>query len=605
MQALDLCNNAIDLVGQGTHITSLDEQSREADACKRLLPQVLLRAQDKHPWSFCRKSITITADDKVQASLPPYTNTFSLPDDFVSALYILPQGSTTLSVLNYEQDLRFDYRVHENQKVLITEASAPFSLQYQAVIEDYDLMPSTFIEALELLLASRLAANFVKSEQGVAIAKELDNRGMELLSQLAQGDLMPELPVDEVTADILALAGKGLDNISLLEKRNAVDYCARKFPAILQRCLENYNWSFARKSIEISSKDQVEIDNQPLTYTYRLPADVDKLLFITTTADESGANNYIVDQKFDFRVTGDERYLITETKPPFMLQYQALLTDVNLFPQAFIDAVEHLVAADLAGNFTARTSQGQAVQTAQDSEMLYKRASDIIAALQAQDLPIELPISSRCERVANLLGISIANQPLVEQRHFADRCEAVYELTLQRCLENYNWSFARKDEVITDDYLIVTDDGQEIVSLPWKHSYRIPEDVARILCLTPMTVDSWSERISAPAQIRFNFRNYDGEKILVTDAVTPFIMQYQAKGVDEGLMPPLFIQAVEYLSAAELAPNFTDTAKGINGQINYRQQALMFLDQAAALDAQQGAYSIKRKRVPAFLRARR
>ena len=62
MEKIDICNNALDLIGQGTHIDSLDEQSFEARSCKRLFKPVLNQCLDIYNWSFARKDEVITAD---------------------------------------------------------------------------------------------------------------------------------------------------------------------------------------------------------------------------------------------------------------------------------------------------------------------------------------------------------------------------------------------------------------------------------------------------------------------------------------------------------------------------------------------------------------
>ena len=52
---IDLCNSALDKVGQGA-ITSLSDGTKSAKLCNRNWPLVRDRVLRSHPWNFSRKS---------------------------------------------------------------------------------------------------------------------------------------------------------------------------------------------------------------------------------------------------------------------------------------------------------------------------------------------------------------------------------------------------------------------------------------------------------------------------------------------------------------------------------------------------------------------
>lgn len=214
-----------------------------------------------------------------------------------------------------------------------------------------------------------------------------------------------------------------------------------------------------------------------------------------------------------------------------------------------------------------------------------------------------------CNNALDLIGQGTHIDSLEEASPEARSCKRLYPVVLKQCLDIQNWSFARKDEVLTEDYLVTKEDEDgnvsEIVSLPWKHSYHLPDDVLRVLFLAPLYADSRSERVGFPCEIPFNFRNYNNEKILVTNAEPIFTIHYQAAVDDVDLFSPTFIQALEYNLAARLAPNIVKGTSGYQMGIDLTKLAESFLLRAAALDAQQGANSIKKTIQPASIRARK
>lgn len=191
----------------------------------------------------------------------------------------------------------------------------------------------------------------------------------------------------------------------------------------------------------------------------------------------------------------------------------------------------------------------------------------------------------------------------------ARTCKRLFEPVLNQCLDSYNWSFARKDEVITKDNLVTTTDADgntvEIVSLPWRHSYTLPDDVMRVLFLTPLNANSDAERIGYLDEIRFNFRNYADKKVLVTDAEPDFAVHYQAYTDNIALFSPSFIHALEFYLASGLAGTIVKGSIGYQMSLDLLKYAEQFLNRAISLDSQQGANSIEKKVQPASIRARR
>lgn len=168
---VDICNNALDLVGQGTHISDLqNEQSKEADLCRRLFDLELERALDKFNFSFARKDEIITNDYLLEDAVSfPYEYSYTLPSDVQRILYLSEVTDNPSIEKIRTETIDYNFRVLDNQKVLVTNHKAPFVIQYQAKVTNIDLFSATFIQAFEYQLASRLAPALVHGTTGVQI----------------------------------------------------------------------------------------------------------------------------------------------------------------------------------------------------------------------------------------------------------------------------------------------------------------------------------------------------------------------------------------------------------------------------------------------------
>ena len=794
---IDICNNALDLIGQGLHISNLGEDSKEASSCNRLYEPTLRRCLERHNWSFARRTAQIST--LVSSTSHPFKNSYKAPDDLIRALYIQPNNTAEQNIFAYDQDLRFDYRVENGQKLIITPATAPFYLQYQVYVDDLDLLPTAFIEYVEYCLAARLAADIIKGVEGVQIAQALEQRADVLLKALKEQDLPLELPVDELTAEILALVGQGIEP-TIETKRKMVTHVAKRYPAILQRCIESRPWSFTRKSKEIKTSDALPTnENEPFNYTYKLPSDCMNILFITpnNATTQGGMKLYDTDTLFDFRSTSNQkafttslnvpftityqsnsiddnqvphlmqeavkcfvasellvnffrteqtqdmaksnnvngdnaqqlhtkaedlldklwredpplelpvdeltaeilalvgqgieptietkrkmvthvarkfkvylkavlekhlwsfcrkslvvdevrggldhyanaydlpedfikglylipqgeqvytsnalfdfrtngkRQLVTNLEPPFNFVYQANITDVDDIKASVLEAVKLMTASDLITHFFKQTqTQNQASAdgvTTNDATLLYQKAEKLLEDAWSEDERIKLPFDDHTNRVCDLLGININDQPLETQKRIADAVTRRYNEALKLAMNTYNWSFARRDEVINKDYSL-----PDVVALPWKHAYKLPDDVARVLFLCEVEDCSLVETVGFNRYIRFSFRNYEGEVILTTDHEPDFAIHYQAKISDVSELSPLLEQALDYIVAGELATNLNteQPAQTRNNADYYTNLGFQYMQQAAGRDAQQGAYSVKQKVLSKFTRAR-
>lgn len=207
-----------------------------------------------------------------------------------------------------------------------------------------------------------------------------------------------------------------------------------------------------------------------------------------------------------------------------------------------------------------------------------------------------------CNNALDLIGQGIHIKGFDDQTKEADLCRRNYQQIVDRCLTKFNFSFARKDELITNSYLV-----SDVVSIPYKYTYKIPSDVMNILYLERYS-KSKDETINNKDTIKFNFRvvkiNNVPTRCIVTNIEDPFVIQYQAFIDDPNLFSVQFTEAVEYMLGARLASALIHGSTGLNTSNNLMQKALMLLQFAIGQDNQQGADSIQDDAIPEFISAR-
>lgn len=135
-----ICNQALGLVG-GSSITSLDDETTEANLCKTLYGPVRDSVLEAHNWTFALKWYNLP-----KLSSPPlseFSNAFQLPSDVLRVVYV---GVDMRSPAE-------DWRVEGD--VIVTDANTVKCQVVHRVIDPAKYSP-LFIQAL----AARLAADF-------------------------------------------------------------------------------------------------------------------------------------------------------------------------------------------------------------------------------------------------------------------------------------------------------------------------------------------------------------------------------------------------------------------------------------------------------------
>jgi hypothetical protein len=141
ISAVDICNLALDLIGQGPPIVSFDEGSNLANTFKRRYPLSRNEVLRIHPWNFA-----IHRENLVQLT--------ETPDSGYTYQYQLPVDPLCLRVLEVTNVVNPDYRI-EGDRLLTNETEV--SIRYIKEVVDTSKFDSLFCKALALRIASDIA----------------------------------------------------------------------------------------------------------------------------------------------------------------------------------------------------------------------------------------------------------------------------------------------------------------------------------------------------------------------------------------------------------------------------------------------------------------
>lgn len=139
-----VCNIAIANVGAANEITSLADETFEAEKCSLYLNISREQALEDHPWNFAMKEAPLTLSTTTRTG---YAFVYEWPADCVATRAI--NSDETILYENFVDDAG-------NTKLIATNV-ANASLKYTKNITNTTVMPSSFIEAWAWKLSTYIA----------------------------------------------------------------------------------------------------------------------------------------------------------------------------------------------------------------------------------------------------------------------------------------------------------------------------------------------------------------------------------------------------------------------------------------------------------------
>jgi hypothetical protein len=175
-----ICNLALGNLGKDS-ISSINEASAEARACKQFYDIVVDTAIQSYPWRWAGKTLSLA---EVSNSKPNrWLYAYQRPDDCIKLLRIVDEGMA--DYMPYGDGIKaggHDYQIEG--RTIFCDIS-PAYLQYTARQSDPALFPPAFVDALGMALAARIAMPITRdlriradavslARQGMAAAQEYD-----------------------------------------------------------------------------------------------------------------------------------------------------------------------------------------------------------------------------------------------------------------------------------------------------------------------------------------------------------------------------------------------------------------------------------------------
>jgi len=177
MSTVDICNRALQKVGAAAQLASLDDDTKEARACRRAYDPVRRSALRLHPWNFALARAGLAA----LAEAPAWGHAYQ---------YAWPADA--LRILAVNGDARgLEWRV-EGRRVL-ADAGPPLDVLYIRDEADAAVFDAQFREALAHLLAIELAEPITQSNTKKQI---LEGERDRILAAATRSDALESTPRD-------------------------------------------------------------------------------------------------------------------------------------------------------------------------------------------------------------------------------------------------------------------------------------------------------------------------------------------------------------------------------------------------------------------------
>lgn len=147
-----------------------------------------------------------------------------------------------------------------------------------------------------------------------------------------------------------ALSSLGLEDIATLGTATAEERaCSKFYPHIRDVYLQEHDWSFASKTIELVEVDPLPDGYERFQKGYEYPSDCLKARNI-----RDGESNYVY--RFiikDYAIAGpsDAKIILTNL-PDAFLEYTVALTDTDLFNSVFTNALSKKLAFEISWQLT-------------------------------------------------------------------------------------------------------------------------------------------------------------------------------------------------------------------------------------------------------------
>ncbi|WP_278549848.1 hypothetical protein [Cloacibacillus evryensis] len=174
-----ICNRALNLMGCGRAVSSLDESSDEAQALKRFYDAALVTLLQRADWNFAR-GVEVLAQC-VDNAVPGFLYTYKYPNGCVKVRRIL-----SADPLSHGWTKDFQTALDRDGSRVVCSGVYAASCEYTALMKDPAIYPALFEEALCWNLA-RMAC-WVLADVSAGMRKEISQQFLAAFADASQAD---------------------------------------------------------------------------------------------------------------------------------------------------------------------------------------------------------------------------------------------------------------------------------------------------------------------------------------------------------------------------------------------------------------------------------
>lgn len=174
MEKIDICNNALIEAHQDATITNIDEDSVEAERCRRIYAATRRELLSMYPWTFATKFVELA---RVSDNVDGYKYAYKYPTEAlrINNFYVNEAAFKARNFIPFEL-AEIKISIVNGDKCILCDYEQPFIAE-NIDVEEEALLPETFCRLFYLFLAqkiSKMAGS--KAEIRQEIAAEINSQ---------------------------------------------------------------------------------------------------------------------------------------------------------------------------------------------------------------------------------------------------------------------------------------------------------------------------------------------------------------------------------------------------------------------------------------------
>lgn len=153
MEKIDICNNALIEAHQDATITNLDEDSVEAERCRRIYDSTRRELLSMYPWTFANRYVKLA---RVSEDVEGYRYAYKYPTEAlrINNFYVSEIAYKARNFIPFEF-VEAKVAIVNNEKCILCDFEEPF-VSMNVDVEREDTFPEDFCRLFYLFMAQKI-----------------------------------------------------------------------------------------------------------------------------------------------------------------------------------------------------------------------------------------------------------------------------------------------------------------------------------------------------------------------------------------------------------------------------------------------------------------